>query len=271
MVMTKKLGFGALFGLLVVLPSIAGASPALEVTSPFNYSFSTPGVLEESRLMGDSSSPYFWLASGAKLIVEDGVGKTIQGPLVSDNWKNIYAKKNAVDTDLGVYPQNSFRLLTRSEWHDFTEEVSFKINKTNLTDSYNRDAYSGFFLFSKFKNDNNYYYAGVRMDGQAVIKKKVNGVFYTLGSVQVFGETRAYNRDSNPNLLPQDKALRLRLVTKDLSDTSSELLLYVDRGDGIWLPVLDVTDKNALRGITYAGIESDFMDVVLDNYNLSSR
>jgi hypothetical protein len=267
--MDRKAIFGAvILSLSLALPLGAFGATAELLSSPFTYDFSVPGVLEESRTMNDSTSPYFWLSGGAKLVIEDGVGKTVKGPLTGDLWKGIYSKKDPIDTDGGLYPENVFAMITKSEWNNFTQEISFRIDKTNLTSSYNRDAYSGLFLLSRYKDEKNYYYAGLRMDGQAVIKKKVNGIFYTLGTVPVFGESKDYNKNTNANLLPLDQVMRLKLVTKDL-DTSTELTLSVDSGTGKYVDILDVVDKTSIKGLTYAGIESDFMDVVFDDYILT--
>ena len=270
--MDRKVRFLGLFGLMTVLlsPLYAQATETAIVSPPFVYDFSSPGLLEESLTMRDSTSPYFWLNGGAELIIEDGLGKTIQSDLPpNDPWRAIYAKKNPLDTEVGSKPQNVFRLITRSEWRNFSQVITFKIIKTNFSSSYNRDGYSGIFLLSQYKDESNYYYGGIRMDGQVVIKKKSNGVFYTLGAAQAFGSIIQFKRRNNMTLLPQDKQMRLKLETRELNQNSTELILSLEKDNGSLVTLLGVVDRNPMHGTAYAGIESDFMNVVLDDYAFS--
>src|SRR5262245_17082031 len=85
---------------------------AAAVPSPFNYSFSEDGVLEEAGGEGESESPYWWLDSGGELRIENGTGKTVQGDLPAFNiWRLRYALSSAEDTENGQKPQNLFRIV----------------------------------------------------------------------------------------------------------------------------------------------------------------
>jgi hypothetical protein len=159
---------------------LAGAESSLSAraNSPFIYSFSTPGVVNEADTPADSSSPYFWVNSGGKLIVTDaGYGETIQGDLSpQDPWFTQYANSNAEDTDRGAHPQNVFRLVTQSTWENVTASVDFYIVKDELSASANRNESNGLLLMSRYNDaGETLYYAGVRVDGTAVIKKKYKG------------------------------------------------------------------------------------------------
>src|SRR3989344_3899525 len=58
--------------------SMGGLSPS-SLAPPegsWIYTFNVPGILEETASEKESSSPYFWLSSGGKLMIADGVGRT---------------------------------------------------------------------------------------------------------------------------------------------------------------------------------------------------
>ena len=234
------------------------------------YTFNTPGKLPEASSMSTSWSPYFWVNSGAYLIMQDGLGKTVQGKLpTNDFWRTLYGKTNPLDTGNGYYPQNIFRLVTKSTWADFSQEVQFKIQHTNLTDTPNRDGYSGVLFFSRYKDGNNLYYAGIRQDGDAVIKKKVNGSYATLDQRQVW--SGSYDKWSRPSLIPQKQWMRMRLVTKDRADGGVELTLYVDKTNtGNYEVAAHAIDTGSvLRGPGHAGIRTDYEDVFFNDYRLT--
>jgi len=162
------------------------ANPPANVTSPFFYNFNSNGILYESGSESTSTSPYFWLNSGAKLIIEGGNGKTIQNELLSnDYWRFNYLNSNPIDTDNGFHPQNIFRLFTRSNWFNFQQTLYFKIIKDQLSLSPNRQGYNGLILMSRYQNSNNLYYATLRVDGYAVIKKKIMGKQFKMNFFQM--------------------------------------------------------------------------------------
>ncbi|MDO8509231.1 MAG: hypothetical protein Q7S27_06145 [Nanoarchaeota archaeon] len=255
----------------LIVIRVEATTPAL-ITSPYLYSFNTNGVLYEASSDSLTSSPYWWLNSGAKLNLSNGRGKTIQKELsATDKWRLIYLASNPVDTDNGYHPQNIFRLLSRSKWQNFQQMSYFKINRDQLSKSPNRDEHNGLLLMSRYQNSNNLYYAGIRVDGTAIIKKKLNGQYYTLASKKIF--TGTYNRASSPNLLPKNVWLGLKSQVTNLNGKVN-IKLYLDKGwTGTWALVLDVTDgslssKSPLLNEGYAGIRTDFMDVEFDNYRL---
>jgi hypothetical protein len=270
--MFRDIGVPAAFALFLVLTSFSTlrAVPAASVGSKFGYNFDSPGVLQEAGNMSYSSSPYWWLSSGAYLYFREGVGATIQGTLPkNDYWRRYYAQSNPTDTDNGYRPQNLFRLTTRSRWQNFRQQAYFRIRRDNLSASPNRNASNGLLLMSRYQNENNLYYAGIRVDGAAVIKKKYGGKYYTLAYAPVF--PGVYDRTSSPNLLPKNLWLGLRSELRNNPDGTVRFILYVDPGPGGWVLVFDVLDNGlafgpAITSSGYGGIRTDFMDVELENY-----
>jgi hypothetical protein len=274
--------YSALFGVVIVLLFLLYFSPIifsnsskshkddLPIGSHFLYTFNTPGTLYEAGSADLSSSPYWWLDSGGILIIEKGVGQTIQGNLNQDNyWAETYARTNPVDTDGGAHPQNIFRLVTKSMWHNFSQQAYFYINNYHLSNSPQRNESNGLLLFGRYENESNLYYLGVRVDGTAVIKKKLNGLYYTLAQTPIF--PGAYDPNRSPNLLPLRKWIGLRAeVDTDRQDVV-HLKLFTDIGKtGAWKKVLDTIDTGTGVAIidtpAYAGIRTDFMDVSFDDY-----
>lgn len=251
----------------------AEAVSAARVSSPFRYTFNSAGMLAEAGSMSETSSPYFWLNSGAYLPIKNGIGSTVIGALPSDDyWRQLYARTNPLDTGNGYYPQNLFRLVTRSTWGDVEERVSFKILKTNLTDTPNRDCYSGVLLFGRYKDGDNLYYLGLRHDGSATIKKKINGTYYTLASAQIFGSKGEYDRWNNPNLIPENQWMGMKARFDNLANGSVKITLYLDRyNNGIWKEILTATDSGTGGGVLSpgsGGIRSDYMDVQFDDFEI---
>lgn len=259
----------SLLGLIIASTSAmtAEARTSLPVSTTWNYQFSVSGNLSETGAMGESSSPYFWLNSGASFGLSGGKGHTLEGRLpAGSKWQKLYAASNSLDTDNGYLPQNLFRFVTRNKWNDSRQELDFKINKTNLTNTPNRDGYSGVLLMSRYQDGNNLYYAGVRHDGTAVIKKKKSGTYTTLGSAKVWDGT--YDKTSKPNLIPQNKWMGLRMDTVTQPDSSTKVSLYLDENNsGSWKKLLEVTDTSPVNGPAYSGIRTDYMDVSFDDYS----
>lgn len=253
------------------------ASDARPVSSPFLYNFNSDGVLNETGNMNDSSSPYFWLNSGGMMLMKNGIGSTIEGALPTGQfWQVLYGKNNPLDTGNGYYPQNLFRLVTRSTWHNVQSEVAFKIDKVNLTDTPNRDGYSGILMMSRYTGDGQtLYYAGLRQDGTAVIKKKLNGIYYTVAQAKVF--PGVYDKTTNSNLIPANQWMKLRTTVQDQADGSVLINVYLDQNNnGSWVKVLSGSDvpgkfsgTPVISGSYYAGIRTDYMDVQFDNYRLT--
>ncbi|MBX4210727.1 hypothetical protein KW783_02020 [Candidatus Parcubacteria bacterium] len=161
------------------------------------------GVINESGPDGNDH-PYLWLNSGGLFYVGNGRAKTVQGSLSRFNyWRLVYSLSNPLDTDGGYHPQNVLRLITKASWQNYEQEAYIMINRYNTSNSPNRAAHNGFLFLERYQDSDNLYYAGIRVDGNAVIKKKVKGTYYTLGIFPAF--PGAYNRETTPSLLPTHK------------------------------------------------------------------
>jgi len=243
------------------------------------FNFQPPPILEEADSMEETTSPDFWLNSGAKFIITDGRGETIQGRLPDDDkWRLRYKRSSATDTGDGYYPQNLFRLVTKSRWNNFVQEMQFRITKVNLIDTPERDAWSGVFFFNRYSDGDNVYYTGLRVDGSAIIKKKIGGTYYTLKQQEsVF--SGCYDRDKNPNLIPVNRWIGIRSEVSDLANGNVMISLSLDRENtGKWERLLTETDPWALlegmdviRGSASAGIRTDYFDVQFQNYKLDEK
>ncbi|OGI27015.1 MAG: hypothetical protein A2359_04305 [Candidatus Moranbacteria bacterium RIFOXYB1_FULL_43_19] len=256
------------------------SSPDASFNSPkkdFNENFQKDEVINETAKMSRSQSPDWWVNSGGKMIIEEGVGKTIQGEISPDSeWYKKYKSSNSRDTDGGVHPQNIFRLVTRTKWQNFIQQAHFKINALNFTESENRNESNGILLFNRYEDGDNLYYTGVRVDGLAVIKKKYGGKYYTMSEKEIFpGEP--YDREKNPNRLPLGEWIGLKSEFQNTPDGDVEIKLFVRVGKtGNWQLAVSAVDdgrkdfgKNILSDAGYAGIRTDFMDVEFSDYKIS--
>lgn len=226
--------------------------------------------------MSESLNSYWWVNSGAFLIKEDGVGKTLFDEIDKNSkWQKAYLQYNAADTDNGYHPQNIFRLVTRSKWQNFQQTIYAKIKKYNLSESKNRSESNGLLLFNRYLDSDNLYYVGIRVDGTAVIKKKINGNYYTLAQKSFYKADVPYNRDTNPNLIPGQKWIGLRSEIKTNSDNTVGIKLFIDKDKtGNWVLAAEANDDGKTYGGAtilnegYAGIRTDFMDVEFDDYKI---
>jgi len=244
---------------------IAIAKTPAPVTSPFTYHFAEDGSLPEASAMDLTWSPYWWVNSGGYLHLRNGVGQTQQGALRRlDPWRVLYGASNPIDTNGGYHPQNIFRLVSRTTWENVRLEAQFKITNDNWSSSPNQNASNGLLLMSRYKDGNTLYYAGVRVDGNAVIKKKYRGTYYTLAQKKIFVGT--YSEDTN--LLPHQTWIRLRSDTKTNTDGSVTIKLYMQNGDGSWKLLLEARDNGSqgptITGSGFIGLRTDFMDVEFD-------
>jgi len=261
---------------VILLPSSQVAAVAAAVSSPFYYTFKVDGVLHEAGEMTNSSSPYFWLNSGGKLNLAGGIGKTVFGELpLNDKWRLLYSVSNPIDTDIGYHPQNIFRLVTRSKWQNFSQQVSFQNVKLNMSASANRNASNGVLLLNRYQDGNTLYYIGIRVDGAAVIKKKKNGIYFTMAYKPFYSSKLPYSRDTNPNLVPDQKWIGLKSEIKTNPDNTVSLKLFVDKDKtGNWVLAAEAIDDGksyggaAILNEGYAGIRTDFMDVEFDDYKV---
>jgi hypothetical protein len=237
---------------------------------------SSTTILEEAGSMKKSTSSEWWLNSGGMMeITQEGLN-TISGNLDKNNsWRKLYAKSNPTDTDEGYHPQNIFRLVTKSQWQDLSQKVYFKISKINLSTSKNRNESNGALLFNRYQDGDNLYYAGVRVDGDAVIKKKTEGKYYTLAEKPVFTKETKYDRLKSPNLIPENAWIGIKTELKNTGETVN-IKLYMDKeGKGAWQLILETQDSGDKYGKSpflqagYGGIRTDFMDVYFKNYSIN--
>ena len=250
------------------------ATPSPTEPPYFATGFDTDLVLEETDSMERSASPDWWLNSGAWFVQQGGVGSTWIGEAPSDSrWRGLYNRSNPQDTDGGAHPQNVFRLITRSEWGSPVQQIYFRIVGINPSASPNRGRSNGVLLFSRYRDEDNLYYAGLRVDGYAVIKRKAGGVYTTLAETSWFAGT--YDRSALPNLIPLQTWVGLRTVMLVEGNTVT-ILLYVDPDrSGFWIlalqaeDILDVLQPPATPG--RGGIRTDFMDVEFDDYRIEER
>ena len=241
----------------------------------FADQFSADSTLSEVGSLSGSKSPDWWLNSGAYLNIKDGVASTIQGNLASgDKWRQLYNKNNPAETDNGAHPQNIFRLVTRSKWRNYSQEAYFKINRNNFSTDPHRDASNGLLLFNRYRDGNNLYYAGLRVDGTVVIKKKTESVYYTMAQKRIY--TGAYDRNNNQNLLPQNQWTGVKTEVRDTGNGVVNIRLYIDaKRDKNWQLVLEANDSGrdfggrTISNEGFAGIRTDFMDVEFDDYKIT--
>ncbi len=247
------------------------------IQTPFTYSFKTEGIVFETGSSEESSDPYVWLNSGAKLIRHANLGMTVQGALTPlDIWRIRYLRGNALDTENGYVPQNLFRLITRSSFENVRTEMSFRIVRDNFTESAQRNASNGLLLMSRYLDGDNLYYAGIRVDGRAVIKKKYRGSYITLAEKKIFpGE---YVREKDVNLLPHKEWITLRMDTSTDAKGKVHISLSMQRGKNAkWEELLNVVDDgkkfngtDALIGSYPVGVRTDFMDAEFDAFKIDS-
>jgi hypothetical protein len=118
------------------------------------------------------------------------------------------------------------------------------------------------------------YYAGVRVDGTAVIKKKYQGTYYTMAQQKVFPGTYVGSQD-NQNLIPHGQWLGLRSDTQNNTDGSVSITLYLQEpGQTTWTKLLTAIDHGqygatpAIVTAGFTGIRTDFMDVDIRSFRL---
>lgn len=225
---------------------------------------SSTDQLEETGTMSESRNDSWWLNSGGRLYTTGQMGKTIQGDLdQNDKWYQEYRRYNPVDTDNGQHPQNIFRLVRRGAWDNLSQETYFQINKLNLSASPNRNASNGLFLFNRYQSGDNLYYTGLRVDGAVVIKKKFQGLYYTLAYQPILPA------------LPLKTWIGLRSEITTNPNGTVNIKLYTDlERTGQWTLALKAVDDGVNYGgeaivqAGFAGIRTDFMDVLFDGYSI---
>ena len=240
----------------------------------FQDDFSQSENVEEEGDPDHSESDVWWVNSGAFLIKEGGTGKTLFRELrEGSQWQKKYQNHNSNETDKGTRPQNIFRLISKSKWENFIQEAYFNIDDYHLSKDEHRYESNGILLFNRYLDSDNLYYAGIRVDGNAVVKKKVNGEYYTMAIKKIYEGD--YDRESNPNLLPINQWIGIRTEVETLSEGAIGIKLFLDKEhNGEWEFLLEVVDDGkefggkAITQAGYAGIRTDFMDVEFDDYKI---
>ena len=269
--MKKSLRYSTL--LTIIISYLIAPTTKTLATGYFLYNFNNPGTLSEAGSIKQSWSRFWWVNSGGYLKISGGRGSTNIGALpANDPWKILYSRNNPTDTDQGLYPQNIFRLVSQDKWDNARQEAYFIVKNDNLSSSQNRNQSNGLLLFNRYQDGNNLYYTGIRVDGSAVIKKKQNGIYYTMAEVKGVYPGN-YDKTSSPNLLPKNKWIGLRSEVINLNNGSVEIRVYVDKGwQGKWKLVANAIDDGKKYGGTaitepgYVGIRTDFMDVEFENF-----
>jgi hypothetical protein len=244
--------------------------------APENIKTEKKKILEEAGSMPKSASSDWWLNSGGIMLFGSREFSTNTGALPDgDKWRKLYAKTNPRDTDKGYYPQNIFRLVTRAKWQNLNQVLYFNIGKINLSDSKYRNGSNGILLFNRYQDGDNLYYAGIRVDGQAVIKKKIGGEYFTLAEKEIFNNGKEYDVKNNPNIIPLNQWIGIRSELKNIGGNAASIRLYVDKYQkGDWQLILETEDKGSKHGEApflkkgYAGIRTDFMDVEFKGYSV---
>ena len=234
-------------------------------------------TLAEDWPMEKSNSSTWWVSSGGYLYSKNGVGGTIQGELSALNPRRVaYLFSNSLDTDDGYRPQNIFRMVNKGLWKDVAQEVYFYITNNNLSESPNRNASNGLLLFNRYQDEFNLYYTGIRVDGYAVIKKKINKEYYTMAYEKLF-DGPLYDRNESPTLLPKSIWIGLRSEVETNPDDTVAIRLYMDYGHaGGWALIAEATDDGESYGgapfheAGHGGIRTDFMDVLFDDYSVQN-
>ena len=246
---------------------------AFRKANSFAHAFQTSERVSESGSI-EGGNAVWWVDSGGYMDISSGEGFTIQGDLPEISpWRVRYSESNPVDTDGGVHPQNIFRLILKSMWNDFAEEAYFKIHKDNLSSSPNRNESNGIVLFGRYRDADNLYYVGLRVDGQAVIKKKKNGMYSVLAEMPVIADTLPYDRNTNPDVLPKNTWIGLKTEISTEKNDEVRIKLWTDIGKtGKWKLVAEVVDKNdIINGPAYVGIRTDFMDVSFTDFKITEK
>jgi hypothetical protein len=240
----------------------------------FTDSFDQEFVLEETGDLAASANPNWSVTSGAYFF-SNKIGSTVIGDLPqSDQWLAKYRVSNPSDTDNGTHPQNIFRLVMLKKAYNFEQEVYFRIKKYNSSDSPERQASNGLFLFNRYQDSDDVYYTGIRVDGYSSIKKKINGQYHTMNYEDILKE-KPYNRETNANLLPIGKWIGLKSRVENIGNDQVSIKLFMDMGrTGNWNLIAETLDDGVKYGGKiinepgFGGIRTDFMDVEFDDYKM---
>lgn len=242
-----------------------------------NCNYLEEGTVEEKMSPKTSIQKCWWLDSGGTFSVTNSIASTIQNNLSDSSfWRVVYNTTNPIDTDNGTRPQNIFRLINQGRWKNIDQSIFFKINFYDQSQSPNRNLSNGVLLMSHYLDSNNLYYAGLRVDGTAVIKKKYAGLYATLATAP-FTSSTLYDKNSNPILIPLNTWIGERFVNTNYRDGTVNLKLYIKMNETEeWWLILETNDSIELSKTPpfdttgNIGIRTDFMDVEFKNFSAKS-
>jgi hypothetical protein len=144
-----------------------------------------------------------------------------------------------------------------------------------MSASENRNESNGVLLFNRYYDGNDLYYAGLRVDGHAVIKKKIGGKYYTMAEKDILSGGKKYDQKDDPNFLPLRRWVGIRSVVTNTDSRAVDIKFYVDlEQTGNWQLILEAQDKGKSFGNApltdpgHAGIRTDFSDVAFQNYKI---
>ena len=227
-------------------------------------------VIEEASFMNESKNETWWVNSGGGVRFENETGRTLQGERLLFNKERIkYFHQNPLETDGGEHPQNIFRLIRREKAFNVDQAVYVKIKKIHLSKDEHRNESNGVLLFSRYADGDNLYYAGIRVDGTAVVKRKKGGEYVTLDQVSIINST--YDRYLNSNLLPLNQWIGIKTSVRNRGGGVG-ISVFIDLNNtGKWRRVIEVIDRNESRinQEGYSGLRTDFMDVEFRDYNFT--
>src|SRR5579872_2945095 len=184
---------------------LAFASTAAAVNLPFVYTFNVAGQVDFSATSQNSGSPYWWVNSATGLAISGGLGASMSGP-----------------------SGEVFQMLLRAPEQNVSTQIYIDRTADDFSSASYRQPYNGEFVIARYEDANNYYFGGLQDDGSVVIKKKMNGTYYTLAIKKLLAGT--YNASSNPDLIPFHTWIGLKLsVTNSFTGTPT-LSLYTDVG-----------------------------------------
>lgn len=269
-----------ILGTLVLIGAAYGlVSTYGEVSDRRSSATRTPVAIVESGSLDASRNADYWLNSGAEAYESDGTLSTLSGELPDgSDWRDYYASTNPADTDGGRHPQSIFRLLAKRSAENVAAQAYFSIRRHILSESANRNESNGVFLMTRYRDGDNLYYAGLRVDGYAVVKKKLGGAYHTLATAPVFSYAR-YDRAAMPNLLPENVPLGVRAEVFDAGEGRVQINVLIDIGkNGTWVPVIRAVDAGSgaasgtpvIAGEGLVGIRTDFMEVDIEEFSVES-
>jgi len=161
----------------------------------FVYTFSGTGTLEEAGSMNESASPDFWLSSGATRLDVQRPRSDIAGRA------NRNPTRGACDTLNPTRKTRTAAFIRRTSSGSSTVtrgRIRGRVSTSpsrRRTSAHRRPQRDQRHLpLHPLLDQNNLYDAGLRADGQLVIKKKIAGVYSTLAVAPLFSGTTIASR-----------------------------------------------------------------------------